>query len=216
MNIDDQPAPPSPSIRTPTPAEVPSPWRKIEKKGERDDEADYIHRIATQTVPKSDQPIVENILKTEEADYITSIARTLPEKDQPIVENILKRVLAHPNILRWNNQWEVIINGITYPRSDLFKLLSFIMKKQTIKNDKGAPFGAKEFVDALLNDIKIPRDWIQATFIRTSKRKRGYSVSGGDGDDDEDNYEENKKTTTRPFKKKPKQMGRGATPWIIY
>lgn len=141
------------------------------------------------------------------------MAQAVPERDRPIVESILTRIGDHPDVVRWNKNLEVVLDGVTYPRSNILDLLRFIMKKQLIENNKGAPFGGKEFVDALIK-IKIPRDWIQVVFQRKSKRKRAgiYSV-GTDEDDYEDDDDDG--DVVRPFKKQFKQVGSGI-PWIIY
>ena len=84
------------------------------------------------------------------------------------------------------------------------------MKKQIVENQRGAPFGTKDFVDNLINEIKIPKDWIKATFVRTSKRKqRGISsVEGEEEEEDEEDF--------IPTKRSHLQTGSGRSPWISY
>lgn len=213
----DQP-PPAPFIRTPSPQEeeikqLPWPTQKMEE------EPPPPPPPPPAEERRQPPPVVWAKKEEQQEDdggdsEVTNMARIVPEQDRPIVENILQRIQAHPNVVRWNNNFEVIVNGVTYPHSNILDLLKFIMKKRVIENNKGAPFGGKEFVDALIDKIKVPRDWIKVIFKRTSKRKRSFSVSG-EGNDDDDDAEP--PGTVRPFLKKPRvQMGRGGIPWITY
>ena len=202
------PLPPPPPRREPTPEdEPPAPL------------PDTVHTpeatLPTQTPPlpligKKEEPTLKTEAKTW--DYAT-MARVVPEEDRPILENILERIEAHPQIIRWNKDFEVVLDGVTYPRSNVVEILKFIMKKQTIENNVGAPFGAREFVDNLLK-IKVPKEWIKVTFKRKSKRKKGAFMSENDDDDD---YEDNERI--KPFDKKPRlsQSGSGLlSPWLSY
>ena len=178
-----------------------------------------------ETTPESDEPPAPPEISTpptfhqeqkpkfppsqtdENESTILTMARVVPEEDRPILENILKRIYAHPDIIRWNSNLEVILDGVIYPKSNIVDILKFIMKRQVIENNKGAPFGGKEFVDNLLK-INVPKDWIKVSFVRKSKRGfRGMSP------EDEDEEEEEEQQFA---KKRRTQSGTGLFPWISY
>lgn len=154
-----------------------------------------------------------NVKKEEKTvdEKIATMATVVPEEDRPILENILKRIYTNQDIITWNGDFEIIINGITYPKSNIFDLLKFIMKEQVIENNQGAPFGAKEFVEILIDKLKIPRQWIKSVFKRTSKRGRSdaFSVNEFDTEDPDEG-------DVKPFSKKLKQVGHGRLPWITF
>lgn len=185
-DLDEPPA--APNIETPPPPPPPPP--PIETDEEEEQKPKW---------PK----------KEEKEDIITKMARVVPEEDRPIVERILEQVRAHPNVLGWTDNFEVTVNGIVYPKSNIMEILKFIMKKQIVDNQNDAPFGAKDFVDNLINIIKIPKAWIKTSFIRTSKRKRG----GLNLEDEEDS---GGLTVSQPKKRTRSQIGHGIFPWISY
>ena len=147
--------------------------------------------------------------RNEKENDIAKMARAVPEEDRPIVERILERVRAHPRVLGWTDDYQLIVNDLVSPKSNILEILKFIMKSQVVENYKGVPFGTKDFVDSLIDVIKIPKHWIKATFVRSSKRKRG----GIHSEDDED---DGGMTISQPSKRTRSQIGHGTFPWISY
>ena len=196
-----EPAPPLPPEREPTP---------------EPDEPEVARDIDTPPPPPpppyvDDEQKLKLPKKEEKETVIAKMSRAVPEEDRPIVERILEHVQAHPRLLRWDENFQVIINDVLYPKSNILEILKFIMKKQVVENNRGTPFGAKDFVDNLINVIKIPKDWIKTSFIRTSKRKqRGISPEGDDEETDET------KSIVPHSKRARSQTGRGISPWISY
>ena len=210
---------------TPSPPSAPLPMRKKEDTPEPD-EPPAARNIDTpppqpppikgeeeeeeEAEPQPDHQQKFKLPKKEEKENdIRKMARVVPEEDRPIVERILEQVRAHPRVLGWTEDYELIVNDLVYPKSNILEILKFIMKKQVVENYKGVPFGTKDFVDSLVDIIKIPKDWIKATFVRSSKRKRGglHSV-----DDEEDGG----LTISQPSKRTRSQIGHGIFPWISY
>ena len=191
------PLPPLPSKREPTP--------------ERD-EPPTAPNVETPPPPLP-SPLVEQKPKfpkqEENESVITKMARVVPEEDRPVVERILEQVQAHSRVLGWTDDYELVVNDLVYPKSNILEILKFIMKKQVVQNYKGIPFGTKDFVDNLVDVIKIPKDWIKTTFIRSSKRKRG-----GIGPEDEE--EGGGLSISQPSKRTRSQIGLGISSWISY
>lgn len=162
--------------------------------------------------PPPSEPKWPKKQEKEEENNITKMARVVPEEDRPIVQRILEQVQLHPRVLGWTDKNEVAIDQVVYPKSNILDILKFIMKKQVVENNAGAPFGAKDFVDNLINKIKIPKDWIKAKFVRSSKRKqRGVTL-----EDDEEEENDRGWAIRQPVKRSRSQIGSGLFPWITY
>ena len=155
----------------------------------------------------------------EDVDFIVQI---LPEKSQPFARSILKKISDHKDEISWNENLELVLNGLPLADTNIIELFKLISKNAIItKRSEDVPKGAHQFVGKLL-EIGVPRSWIMARLTRDlpSRRKR---VTRGqrrrNSDDDSDDTivaaEEEEEEEDPPSKKKRAQKGHG-TSWVFF
>lgn len=132
--------------------------------------------------------------KQHENDYIVQL---FPEKDQPYVSSILNMIDGRKDEIGWNDALELVIDGTTYPNSNLIQLLKFLMKSLIVTREADIPTAAKELL-AKLEDIGVPKSWIKVSFPRP-KRKRAT------------------RSKEDPSEGIPQKVQRGkGIPWLLY
>ena len=112
----------------------------------------------------------EKPVTTMPPDTTAFIVDSIPISHQPYVRSILKFLKDYPDQISWNDQHEIIIDGKTFPNSNIMKLFQFLMKTLVITSASDVPNGGKEFYDKL-HEIGVPQQWVKITFPRTSGRK---------------------------------------------
>ena len=91
-----------------------------------------------------------------------SIVNSFEVKEHPIVSAILKLLLNPSSPIKWNNNFEVIIENHLIPYSDIRELIKFVLGKYIITSSNDYPVGYYEFTKAIINVVpdvwlKIPR-----------------------------------------------------------
>ena len=130
---------------------------------------------------KPDNNKLDNLVSSDIEKYpnIPTIIDSVPEKDQPMVTSILDKIIANPEHLFWNNNFEITLDGKFIPLSNIIDIMQLMMKNRVVTSDRDIPIATKQVVQKLL-EIGTPRSWIKATFqTRKSHRKKKSQMGSG-------------------------------------
>ena len=116
--------------------------------------------------PQSEYPKVEIANPAESKvsglqQDIDSILQNIMIKNRPFANSILTRILQHPDLIRWNEKFEVSINRNTVPDSNISDLLKYVSGEKIITSTGlDVPQVGREFYN-ILSEIDIPSSWLK-------------------------------------------------------
>jgi hypothetical protein len=123
-------------------------------------------KTTTTTLPPPSPPKSDEKEKGESL-IERHIISTTEKRNHPFVKSILEIISRHREEIRWDDQFELNIDGQIYANSNIIDIFRFLMKK---KSTTPAPIGAWELKDKLISALGIPSSWIPATQERISKK----------------------------------------------
>lgn len=105
----------------------------------------------------------------------THIIKSVGSKYQPYVKSILDFIKRNEHEVAWDKKTlEIILNGKSFPDSDISKAIQIFMKNAVItQEEKDIPTGTRQLYRKLI-DLGLPKSWIPTTFkiVRRSKRAK--------------------------------------------
>lgn len=105
----------------------------------------------------------KDILKQQYNDILTHV----PESRKEYSRKILDQMKMAPEIIDWDDNYQIIYHGETIPGTSLVNILPFLQTNDRLSR-KGTPEGALTVYKTLLNELDIPRQWVLRTFPRQS------------------------------------------------
>ncbi len=105
--------------------------------------------------------------------FSEDILTLMPSQHRPVVENIIKIIKKHPEDVRWNDNYEVILNNRLLPDTNIQDILHYLLNTKVITSSADIPPGMERVKEALVN-IDVPSTW----FRRKSPRSKKPSQSG--------------------------------------
>ena len=81
--------------------------------------------------------------------------------DKPTVKSILDKIQQFKNIVSWNKNLEIILNGNVIPDTNIVKIMQYLMKSRVVTSERDIPRGASQFYEALIEQLEIPKSWIK-------------------------------------------------------
>ena len=109
----------------------------------------------------------EKLNETQQSE--DNILEEFSNQTRPAVYFILKYIKESRDIVSWNDNLEVIIEGETIENSNIIELLKFVTNTLIITSSSDIPVGVSEFISAL-QKIGVPRSLIKIP--RKSPRKK--------------------------------------------
>ena len=98
---------------------------------------------------------------------------------KPQIKAILEKIQENPQTFSIDKKtFEVSINGKKIINSNIIKILQYFAKSKIVTKESDIPTGSKLVYYALVNDLKIPSQWIpnkkisETTTSRTDPEKR--------------------------------------------
>ncbi len=107
----------------------------------------------------------------------------LPPPMRDGAHEILDAILASGELVNWNRQLRLVVNGRTYPRTNMVDLISHILNPHDTREEK--PIGLNIFVDAL-KDIKLESDWVVNEVVKDVLDDADSDDSDSDDSDSDD------------------------------
>lgn len=101
----------------------------------------------------------------------TKILDVIPVTKQPFLNSIIDIIEKNPNDIKWNNNYELFLDGVIQPEYNIIQIFRFLTKSSVVTNEADIPSGAKVVYEKLLH-IGVPKTWISMTFPRVSQRVR--------------------------------------------
>ena len=86
-----------------------------------------------------------------------NLIRTLPKSSQNEAEMILEHLKERPDIIRWNDNGEVIFKGDKIPDSNLIDLISSV----TTQRKLNLPLMTQTVFMKALSEVNVPESWIK-------------------------------------------------------
>lgn len=115
--------------------------------------------------PQSNTQKVEIVKPTVEVPHqlapdIESIVQEFSSKKVPYASIILSKIVQHPESISWNDKFEVTINGVHYPGSNIIELLRFVLGEKVTTSSLDIPPAASKFY-SILSDIGVSSSWMK-------------------------------------------------------
>ncbi len=95
-----------------------------------------------------------------------------PSRHRPVVENIIKIIKQHPKDIKWNDNYEVILNDKLLPNTNIQDILQYLLNTKVVTSTKDVPIAAERIKEEL-KDIGVPSTWFQRKSPRKSQSGRG-------------------------------------------
>ena len=125
----------------------------------------YTHNVKMRA-PRSKYPKVEIINPAErnvsglQMD-VDSILQDISTKNRPFANSILTKILQHPDLISWNEKFEVSINQKLLRDSNIIQLLKYVLGEKIITSTGlDVPQGGHQFYD-ILSEIDVPSAWLK-------------------------------------------------------
>lgn len=117
---------------------------------------------------KKQKPVIVKQAKVTETPHqrfskendISSILQSFALKTRPFVNSILRKFLHNEDVITWDSNMEVIIDGVQYPESNIIELLKYIMGSKVVTSEEDIPIATDVFLDAIEN-LNIPKSWVK-------------------------------------------------------
>lgn len=97
------------------------------------------------------------------------ILHNIPIKDQPVVQSILNIIHDNPAIVDYNDNLEIVIDGVRIAESNIINVLLFLTKNVPVTSERDVPNGSHALYDKLIS-IGMPSVWVRSPNVRSSKR----------------------------------------------
>lgn len=118
----------------------------------------------------------EHVSETSSKDKeIRYIAQQIHISKRPYIESMLKFIQENPDVLAWNKQHEIIIEGIPIPDTNIIKIFQLFAGMLPLTSSKDYPKGAQEVYDKLI-DGGIPKSWFSKTPKRTQPGRMAKQI----------------------------------------
>ena len=120
-----------------------------------------------------------------------TITESVAQANRPFVQSILDIIQKNPDQIRWNENFEVIIDGKLYPNTNVVTIMQALMKHGVLTRDADLPEKLKVFHSKLLS-LGVPKTWIKAKFqiVRATRKRRKAKWEEEEDEEDEDEEEE--------------------------
>ncbi len=115
----------------------------------------------------------------------------LPPPLRDGAHEILDAILASGDLVNWDHQLRLIVDGRTYPNTNIADLVSNVLYSHDERAEE--PRGFSIFVQAL-KDIQLESDWVHNELVKDildGNNSDPSTDSESDDDDDDDDKESN-------------------------
>ena len=125
-----------------------------------------------------------------------TITESVSQANRPFVQSILDVIHKNPDQVRWNENFEIIIDGKLYPNTSIVKIIQALMKHGVVTSEQDLPDKIKLLHSKLLS-LGVPKTWIKAKFqiVRATRKRRKEHHKA-----EEEEEEEEKEQTGTGFK----------------
>ena len=107
----------------------------------------------------------------------------LPPPMRDGAHGILDAILASGELVNWDRQLRLVVNGRMYPRTNMADLISHILNPHDAREEK--PTGLDIFVEAL-KDIKLESDWVVNEVVKDVLDDADSADTDSDDSDSDD------------------------------
>ena len=154
---------------------------KIKSKEENDPPSKKVMLQDQEKLLKQKIDIDKSIFKFDNNDVLININKIY----RPQIQAILEKIQQHPEtVIIDKKTFEITLNGQKINNSNIIKILQYYAKGKIVTKKDDIPKGSKQLYNVLINDLKIPSQWIpnkkfEPNLVDPLARTRGSQSGSG-------------------------------------